>query len=200
MSKAKRSLAILGLTSTMAFVDPALAQDTGFYVGGALGQTSVDLECSPTSTSCDEEDSSWKIFGGYQFNRHFAVELGYSDLGEVSETEPTILGNVTGALKATVWDLVAVASMPIADGFSIFGKVGLYRADTDFTASAIGLSVTESDSNTDLTFGVGARYDFTRNLGVRLEWQRYQDVGGTFFGVDVEGDVDVISVALIGKF
>jgi OOP family OmpA-OmpF porin len=61
-------------------------------------------------------------------------------------------------------------------------------------------SVSESDSNTDLTYGVGARFDFARNLGVRLEWQRYQDVGGEFFGVTAESDVDVMSVAVIWKF
>jgi OOP family OmpA-OmpF porin len=91
--------------------------------------------------------------------------------------------------------------LPIADRFSIFGKIGLYKADTDLDVTVPGLgSASESDSNTDLTFGVGARYDFTRNLGVRLEWQRYQDVGGDFAGVTLESDIDVISVAVIWKF
>lgn len=200
MSKARTGLAILGLASAMAFVSPAFAQDTGFYVGGALGQTSFDVDCTG-ATSCDDEDSSWKIFGGYQFNKHFALEFGYADLGEATASVSLPPFTANGALKATVWELVAVGSMPIADRFSIFGKIGLYRGDTDFDVTVPGLgSASESDSNTDLTFGIGARYDFTRNLGVRLEWQRYQDVGGEFGGVTLESDVDVLSVAVIWKF
>jgi OmpA-OmpF porin, OOP family len=200
MNKARTGLAILGLASAMAFTGPAFAQDTGFYVGGALGQTSFDVDCAGT-TSCDDEDSSWKIFGGYQFNKNLALEFGYADLGEATASVLVPPFTANGALEATVWELVAVGSLPIADRFSIFGKIGLYRADTDLNVTVPGLgSASESDSNTDLTFGVGARYDFTRNLGVRLEWQRYQDVGGEFAGVTLESDVDVISVAVIWKF
>ena len=200
MNKARTGLAILGLASAMAFTGPAFAQDPGFYLGGALGQTSFDVDCTGT-TSCDDKDSSWKIFGGYQFNKNLALEFGYADLGEATASVSVPPFTVNGALEATVWDLVAVGSLPIADRFSIFGNLGLYRADTDLNATVPGLgSASESDSNTDLTFGVGARYDFTRNLGVRLEWQRYQDVGGEFAGVTLESDVDVMSVALIWKF
>jgi OOP family OmpA-OmpF porin len=200
MSKAGTSFAIIGLASALAFTGPAIAQDTGFYVGGALGQSSFDVDCTGT-TSCDDEDSSWKIFGGYQFNKNFALEFGYADLGEATASVSVPPFTVNGSLEATVWELVAVGSLPLADRFSIFGKIGLYRADTDINASVPGLgSASESDSNTDLTFGIGARYDFARNLGVRLEWQRYQDVGGDFGGATLESDVDVMSVAVIWKF
>ena len=196
----KTSLAILGLAAAVAFTGPAFAQDAGFYIGGALGQSSFDVECAGT-TSCDDSDSSWKIFGGYQFNKHFAVEFGYADLGETTASVPVPPFNVNIAFESTVWDLVAVGSLPIGDRFSIFGKVGLYMADTEVNGSAAGLgSLSESDDNTDLTYGIGARYDFTRNLGVRLEWQRYQDVGGDFGGATLESDVDVMSVAVIWKF
>ena len=200
MNKARTGLAILGMASTLVFTGPAIAQDTGFYVGGALGQSSFDVDCTGT-TSCDDKDSSWKIFGGYQFNKNLALEFGYADLGEATASVSVPPFTVNGSLESTVWELVAIGSLPIADRFSIFGKIGLYRADTDINASVPGLgSASESDSNTDLTFGVGARYDFTRNLGVRFDWQRYQDVGGEFFGVTAESDVDVMSVAVIWKF
>jgi opacity protein-like surface antigen len=53
--------------------------------------------------------------------------------------------------------------------------------------------VSDDDSETGITFGLGLRYDFTRNLGVRAEWQRYQEVGDDL-------DVDVMSVGVIWKF
>ena len=191
-SKAKTGLAIFGLASAMAFTGPALAQDTGFYAGLHIGQTSVDDACTGIGgpgVSCDDKDSAWKILGGYQFNRHFAVELGYTDLGEVSASGP----GGSASVESTAFEVVAVGIFPIADKFSIYGKLGMYRGETD--ASAPGVS--ESETNNDLTFGFGVRYDFTKNLGVRGEWQKYQDVGGGNIG---ESDVDVISIGLIWKF
>jgi OOP family OmpA-OmpF porin len=82
MSNAKKRLAILGLASAMIFAGSAFAQagsEAGWYVGASLGQSQVDVDCSGTTT-CDDKDSAWKIFGGYQFNRNFSVELGYTDL------------------------------------------------------------------------------------------------------------------------
>jgi OOP family OmpA-OmpF porin len=183
----------------------ALAQpvETGWYIGASLGQAKADVDCSGT-IACDDKDSSWKIFGGYQINRNFAVELGYSDLGAVTASTPSfvlfplVIPAATLTIEAKAWELVAIGSVPLADRFSVFGKAGLYRADTDTRVDfgAAG-STTESDSNTDLTFGVGLRYDFTRNFGVRAEWQFYSAVAA---GFGEESDVDVMSVGLVWKF
>lgn len=44
------------------------------------------------------------------------------------------------------------------------------------------------------TLPTGALYDFTQNVAVRTEWQRYQDVGGD--NVGGESDIDVLSVGV----
>jgi OmpA-OmpF porin, OOP family len=196
--KNRTTVAVLSLASGLAFSAPAVAQDSGFYVGGALGQSKVDLDCTGAAT-CDDKDTSWKIFGGYQFNRNFALEFGYVDLGEAALSGPTPpFGTTSAKLESTAFELVGVGMLPIVNRFSIYGKLGLYRADTDAQATATALgSAKESDSNTDLTFGVGVRYDFTRNLGIRAEWQRYADVSAGAFG---EGDIDVTSVGLLWRF
>ena len=191
------------LGAAMAASSPAaLAQapgDMGWYVGGALAQAEVELDCTGT-TACDDSDSSWKIFAGYQFNRNFAVELGYGDLGQVTASTPSIgiIPPANVAIESTVWELVAVGMLPLAERFSLFGKLGLYRADTDIEVNFVGLgSVTDSDSNTDLTFGIGVRFDVTPRLGVRLEWQRYSGVAAADFD---EGDVDVMSLGVAWRF
>ncbi|HSA88317.1 MAG TPA: outer membrane beta-barrel protein [Burkholderiales bacterium] len=187
----------------MAASSPAaLAQapgDMGWYVGAAIGQTEVNLDCTGT-TACDDKDSSWKIFAGYQFNRNFAVEFGYTDLGEATASTPPIgiIPPASVAIESTVWELVAVGILPLADRFSAYGKLGLYRADTDVAVNFVGLgSVTDSDSNTDLTFGIGVRFDITPHLGVRLEWQRYSGVAAADFD---EGDVDAMSLGVAWRF
>jgi OmpA-OmpF porin, OOP family len=189
-------LATLGLASAMAFTGPALAQDTGFYAGLHIGQSKAKDACEDL-TSCDDKDTAWKILGGYQFNRHLAVEIGYTDLGEVSADD---LG-ATVSIESTAFEVVAVGIFPIANQFSVYGKLGMYRGDTDTSASGPGGSASGSESNTDLTFGIGVRYDFTRNLGVRAEWQKYSDVSANDLdGGTVEADVDVISVGVIWRF
>ena len=39
-----------------------------------------------------------------------------------------------------------------------------------------------NENTTNLTYGLGAEYGFTRNVAVRGEWQRYTDLGGGGFG------------------
>jgi OmpA-OmpF porin, OOP family len=190
MSKARKGLAILGLASAMAFAGPAFAQDQGWYIGASLGQSKAKDGCDDVVGSCDDKDSAWRILGGYQFNKNLAVEFGYTDLGEVSGDET---GFGAFSVESNVFELVAVGSWPFADKFSLYGKLGLYRGDTD--ASAAGISV--SESNTDLTYGIGLRWDFTKNLGARLEYQIYGDVGGGDIG---ESDAEVISLGVIWKF
>jgi OOP family OmpA-OmpF porin len=186
-------LAASGLVASSAVMAQGKAADMGWYAGISLGQSSASDACNGISgpgVSCDDKDTAFKIFGGYQINRNFGVELGYTDLGKVEASG----GGVTASVETTALELVGVGSYPVNNQFSIYGKLGLYRADSK-GRSNIGLSADET--NTDLTFGLGVQYNFTSNLGVRGEWQRYSSVGGGDIG---ESDVDVLSVGLVYKF
>jgi OmpA-OmpF porin, OOP family len=193
----KASIAAMLAAAGMALSSASMAQqaqDQGGYIGGSFGQSAFkgDLTFCGLGVPCDEKDTAWKIFGGYQFSRNFAAEFGYSNLGESSFN----FVGLNASIESTVWELVGVGSVPLANQFSAFGKLGLYRAESEGTTNIPGVGNVE-ESNTGLTFGFGVRYDFTRNLGVRAEWQRYSDVGGSDLG---EGDVNVMSVGLIWKF
>ena len=177
------------------------AQEAGVYIGGAFGQAEHNDACEGANISCDEKDTAWKIFGGYQFNRYVAVELGYADLGQ-SKASGTV-GSVTvnATFNVTAWELVGVGSFPVMDRLSVLGKAGFYRGEVESrgtgTIGAITVPVNLDESNTDITFGIGVRYDFSRNAGVRAEWQRYKKVGGEETG---ESDVSLLSVAGIWRF
>jgi OOP family OmpA-OmpF porin len=195
----RRVLGVLVMAAASCASATALAQDGRAYLGVALGQSQADVDCSGT-TACDDSDTAWKVFGGYAFNRHFALEVGYADLGEVTASVPAFGGLPAAdvAIEATAFELVGVGLLPLAERFSVYGKLGLYMADTDVRVSFAGLgSVSRSDDNTDLTFGAGLRYDVTANLAVRAEWQRYSDVSADAFG---ESDLDLISIGLLWRF
>lgn len=121
------------------------------------------------------------------------MEFGYTDLGEVTGT----VGSSSVAIESTAFELVAVGFLPFADKFSAYGKLGMYRGDTEATVTGpLGGSV--SDSNTGLTFAVGVQWDFAKNLAARAEWQKYSDVGGD--NVGGESDLDIIGIGVIWKF
>ena len=164
-------VAALG-TAAMVVSAGALAQKQatpGFYVGGEVGSFEAD----------DESDTAFKILGGYQINRNFAVEGAYGFLFDKE---------VQGVnVEVTAFELVGVASFPIADKFSVFGKLGFAMWEVE--ASAFGLS--GSEDGTDLTFGVGLQYDLTPKLAIRGQWQRYD--------ID-DDDADLFSVGLIYRF
>jgi OOP family OmpA-OmpF porin len=107
-------------------------QDRGWYVGGSIGQSDVDVDCLG---SCDTKDTAWKIFGGYQVNRNFALEIGYTDLGEISDNVPGVFSETA---ESSAWELVGVGSLPVANNFSLHGKIGVYRAESESRFTLFG--------------------------------------------------------------
>ena len=202
----KKKLAIasgLALCAGLLAPQAAFAQDKGFYMGIGLGQSKAkdwcgDLASDGFTGSCDDTATGKKIFLGYQYNKNFAIEGAYVDLGKAKASE-TVLGvPVSAYAKAKTWQLVAVGTLPLANNFSLFGKAGLHNWDLDVGASALGLSDKVSDKGTDFTFGFGAGYEITKNLGLRLEWERFRHVGEE----DTTGksNVDLLSVGLRYRF
>jgi len=192
-----RKLLTAGLLALVAVSTPALSQDTGWYAGLGIGQSKAKDACTDIVgpvISCDDTDTAWKIFGGYQFNANFGAELGYTDLGEVSAT---FAGFGSATFKSKGIELLGVGTYPINQQFSVFGKLGFFRWDLDFN-DGTGLVGSASESGTDLTYGFGVKYNFTKNVALRVEWQRYTDVGET--NTTGMADVDVLGVSVIIKF
>lgn len=140
----------------------ALAQQTerGWYIGGELGQASF----------AGEDDTAFKLLGGYQINRHFAVEGAYAWLFDKNGAE------------ATAFELVAVGSFPLANRISALGKLG-------FANAYIEAPILDTE-RIELTYGIGLQYDLTPKIGLRGQWQRY----------DTEEEIDLFSVGLAWRF
>jgi OmpA-OmpF porin, OOP family len=86
----------------------------------------------------------------------------------------------------------------VANQFSIYGRFGIYRGEVKTRATAAGFgSASDDKTTTDVTFGAGARYDVTRNIGIRAEWQRYSDMKDA---LDGKSNVDVFSIGALYRF
>jgi len=68
-------------------------------------------------------------------------------------------------------------------------KAGLYFASMK--------SKPLSEDNTGIVYGAGVEYALSRELGLRGEWQRYNNVGGGSLGFNT--DIDVISAAVVWR-
>ena len=193
----KALIAVLGV-SAAALALPAAAQNmSAVYIGGGLGQSKFKGACdgvSGTGVTCDDKDTSFKIFGGYQLNRNFAAELGYTDLGKAKVTDP--FGSTE--LSATAWELSAVGMFPVMEALSIYGRLGGYWGEGKLSGSG----ASGSKTTTNLTYGLGVQYDFMKNFGVRGEWQRYSKVKvkDDASGTEDSGDIDVLGVSVLYRF
>lgn len=175
--------------------------DTNLYIGGNVGQAQYRTSCDNVPVSCDDNDLGWRAFAGWQFHRNFAIEGGYFDLGKAEARGFVGAVEANAGAKVHGWELLAVGLLPLNPQFSLFAKAGVARTRVNVSGSAaLGsttLSTSSSDTSTDFTFGVGAQYLFTPHLGARLEWQRYNDVGGGNTGKD---DIDLFSGGLMYRF
>ena len=196
--KTKTTLAATALGVGLFAVSAAgVAQDGRFYAGGSLGQAELDGFCSDvdgilasvggTLRSCDEKDTAWKIFGGYRINPNFAVEGTYIDFGEVSARGASFGVPFTARADATGLGVAAVGILPLAERFSLFGKLGLLRTEGDVSASGAGGSVSDSESEIGLHLGIGALFDVGQTFSIRAEWER-----------DDENEIDMMSIG--GQF
>ena len=205
----------LGLVALAAIASPlAWAEESGWYLGGNYGQSQADIDderitaallnAGVTSVSIvdDDSDTGFKLFGGYQFNRSFALEAGFFDLGKfgfVATTTPagTLTGDTTkiqGANLDLVWTL------HFTDKLSAFGRGGATYVETESSYSATGVVLTApaggSEEEASYKFGLGLQYDFTDRFGLRGEAERYRidDAVGN------KGDIDLFSLGFVYRF
>lgn len=169
-------LAAGALAASLAL--PAAAQS--LYAGASLGRAHYNAACDGL-TNCDDRDTGFSFFAGWQLNRFIALEAGYRDFGHLSSDE----GNV----KANALELDAVGTLHIYRGFSLLGRVGAFHGNVKGSSS---------ERNNNVTFGWGGQYDFTPVVAMRGEWQRYRKMGGGDFGTKI--DIDALSLAMLFRF
>lgn len=138
------------------------------YIGAAIGQSKFEIE----------NDTAAKAFAGYQFTPNFALELGGHELGS------TTVGNRSADFSA--WDLSYFGTMILSKGFSVHGRIGVYRAE-----------ITARGDDVGPTYGLGIGYALTKNAALRGEWQRFAKLGP---GTEPEMNIDVLYLGVSYRF
>ncbi|UJF17308.1 outer membrane beta-barrel protein [Vibrio sp. SS-MA-C1-2] len=177
--------AVLPLTLLLTF-PAAASNDFNWYSGLRVGGTHFSNACELGNESCDKDDIGGGLYLGYNFTDYFALETGYTYLGE-AELSPHSdkYGNPSVDYKAQTIDLVGKFSTDLTSSLDLFAKAGAAFSHVETSNS----NWNESESDWDLgpTFGAGLEYYFTPNFSSRLEYQMYPNVGND----DKVGESDV---------
>lgn len=132
------------------------AEPGSFYAGADVGRTKI--------TDVDGRDTSFGGFVGYKFHPNFAVELGQRRLFERDYR----WGNEGANVRADQTSLSLVGSLPVADGLSVYGRLGAARIQERFSTG----SFTNKDSTTKALYGIGLSYAITPAIAARVEVQK----------------------------
>ena len=209
-------LALLGAAATAALSALAAEATGNWYVGAGIGQARANspdstftgvLTGTPVTsvaTSGSSNSTEGKLFLGYQFNQYVAAEAGYFRLGDFSfNSTTTPPGTLSSSLKnRNGINLDVVGTAPIvADKFLLLARFGIQSSKTSDlfagTGAAAGLAnPSPSKNQVSYKYGVGAEFDFTKNIGVRGEWERYR-VSDGFNG---KMNVNALTASLLYRF
>lgn len=213
MKSAGHALVLLATTCLALTAHSAMANDAGWYVGSgfgmvAAGYKAADFDDGSTSqTRIDDDDTAWKLFGGYRFNQHLAVEGGYVDLHNDTDKKTTFsaVSDGTGGNFASLPDgpvsvdiddvtgfvAAAVGSYPLTKRFVVSGKLGVVAWEAEQATLDLRQREASLDGR-DALVGIVAEYRFDNGIAIRGEAERYFDVGKT--------NQDVVSVSLLYQF
>ena len=147
----------------------ANADDTGFFIGGGVGQAFIRDSFSDLGNEEDfnfnEKDLGYRLFLGYRPLKILAVEAGWRNFGTPDKGVLNI-----GAIeyKNTAFDAFVVGIVPIWI-LEIHGKVGvgLWDSKTKF------MGIERNDNGSDFMWGAGLAVQIA-SIGVRVEWEQLE--------------------------
>ena len=176
-----KAMTVAGVLLTV-MAGPALAQrdrdndragdnPEGFYLGGGIGDFSAAVDDINSLNDVDDVgidfsdgDNAMKVFGGWNFNKFFAVQADYVDFGESSGfVSPSVSGtsDVQGIAPSIV------GTIPIGP-IELFGRLGMmfYEVDLNLTGGQL-----VDESGEDLVWSAGIGIDVLDRVNLRLEYE-----------------------------
>ena len=184
------------MASALALSNPASAGFFDFtlapYLGANLGQSTTD---SCIVGTCDDSDIAGKVYGGLEVNEFISMEVGYGDLGTVDYSAPT------GKRETHGVTMQLLGTYALNPSVTLLARGGMNFLKTKVSGAVAGASGTAEDTDIVWSAGLGAQYNFTQSVGLRLEWERFFEAGSPAYnGGTGEADIDLVSAGVVYKF
>jgi OOP family OmpA-OmpF porin len=166
------------------------------------------IDVTSATSSLDDSDNAWSATVGYRFNSYVAAEVGYLNLGEgmyranLATTDGFTDVDVLPSVRVTSTGMTAalLGLFPFAS-FDVYGKAGIFFSNTkirekyEIPDAENAISSEVKARSQDPFYGVGATWNFSENYSVRVEYQKYLNVGDNEH--TGEGDVDFLSIGVL---
>lgn len=173
----------------------AEAPPTGFYLGAAIGQATVEMEDEDSFYDFKGDDTSYKFFAGYRILPWVAIEASYIDFGQA---EDRVVG-VPIRTDFTAATIEGLGILPIGN-WDLFLKAGF--AHWDGSVQSVDFpQIREDDNKWDAIFGIGAQYRVGQ-FAVRAEGNLLMLGFDDDDDDEIDGDdwIDVISIGFTYSF
>jgi OOP family OmpA-OmpF porin len=165
----------------LAASSPLMAADNGFYLGGSVGRSNLQVDDigGLSAADFDGDDTAFKVIAGFRPLDWFGVEASYVDFGSPDD-------RVAGQRIKADTDGVSAFAVGFLDvgPFDLYAKLGGINWDSKLSG---GIKA----DGTDFAYGVGAQFRLL-SLSIRAEYEAF-DVS------DVD-DLNMVSVGLTYTF
>jgi len=158
----------------------------GLYLGVEGGYGRADYGSSIKKSfedlinhNIDEGSLSGRAYAGWNLNRVFAIEGGYTHFAD-NEYRGTDSGgsleNIDTRTQAV--DLVAKGYIPFNDYFEVFAKVGVAYVYSDVEGTFDGFSsIKQKHKRFRATYGLGAILHYNKNIAFTASWLHLNGTG-----------------------
>lgn len=199
-----------------------IAQEPHIYAGAAIGESSFDddkatvdaslqsalgVPIQSSTSTLDKSDIGFGAVLGYRLAPFFGTEIAYYRLGK-EKYNANLTGTVSGipntpiqasfVSKTTGVGLSGLAFLPVKQNWELFARGGVLLANTDLdtavTAQGTTNAFSSSDDSSDFFVGLGASYYYNEQWDVRVEYQRFLDVGNKDTG---EVNIDLVGLQVL---
>jgi predicted porin len=140
---------IVAAAALAVMASSSFAGTPGTLYGGLdVGSTKVD--------GISGKETSFGGFVGYNFHQNFALEGGFRRLAKYDVVGEDLTLDQTA--------LSVVGTVPLSQGFNVFGRLGYnhLKADSNFGGA----------SDSGVLYGVGLGYNFSPTIAGRVEVQK----------------------------
>jgi len=219
--------AATAVASIVSFTSPALADDSGFYVGANVGRVlstyrRADLDNGLSkiltgggstfalgTSSVEKDRVMWSADVGYLLSRNFAIEGSYLNLGSLRYSA---FGNQTfnGASSAVTAQvetkshgpaLALLGILPMTDIWEVHARFGAYQGKTTSTFSSTNgpnsAHGQKSETSTSVLAGVGTAVTISSHYLIRFDYIRLQRLKEKAFNKSFNVDLVTAGVAYV---
>lgn len=153
--------------------------------------------------ACSEGDNGWKLYGGWRWTPHLAVEASYRQLADSElnfrlDMDRGQYLQFRDRIRTRLANAYFVGHWPLAAGVSVFGKVGgglwwstlserqsgellftfeLEDGTTEDQLVEVNGRAGNSDNGFHWGYGAGVNYRHHNGWSIRAEWENFGDLG-----------------------